>query len=703
MRRVRAWVVRLGGLFARARRERDLAQELEHHVQLHIDENVRLGMTPEEARRHALVKLGGIESVKEQCRDLRGLPALELLVRDVRFALRALRRTPGFALATVLTLGLAIGATVAVFAVVERVVLNPLPYPDSDRVIELDHGALGLNLPSGVPMTVGLYYQYLDRARTLDSVALYRTEELTLTGERGPERVRVVRATPSLATVLRVWPAQGRWFTDEEGMPGASPVAVLSHGLWVRRYAGDPGILGRSVTLSGVPAEVVGVMPASYAFPDPRVDLWVAGQVVRPTDIGIHNYRGVARLRGRAAVADARAELNALIADLPQAYPSGPRALRIEDEKLISTAITLKEATVGRVARALWILLASVGLVLLVACANVTNLFLVRAEARQREVALRRALGAGGPGIARYFLSESALLSLAGGVIGVGLAWGAVHLLVGFGPANLPRLEEVRLDGLALAFTLALSLVAALAFGAIPLLGGAPLAASLHESGRSNTASRGRYRARHLLMGGQIALALVLLVSSGLMVRSFQKLRALDPGFDPTSALTFRVGLSQREYPDRGAAIAAHHAILDRLSALPGVTAASASTCLPLAEEGLCFGNTLRVEGRDIQADRLPPVAAFRAVAGGYCEAMGIRLIRGRSIDRSDVERNERIVVINEALADAFFPNEDPIGERVRSNAPPAVSPAPVWLTMACWLPARRAARLNPIQALRTE
>jgi putative ABC transport system permease protein len=351
--------------------------------------------------------------------------------------------------------------------------------------------------------------------------------------------------------------------------------------------------------------------------------------------------------------------------------------------RLFAAPRTLKEMILGSVARGLWILLASVGLVLLVACANVANLFLVRSEARQREVAVRIALGAGRLGIARDFLAESVLLSITGGAIGLALAWGAVRLLVTIGPTNLPRLAEVHLDGVAVAYTLALSALAALVFGAIPLWRGTPLASSLHESGRGNTASRGHHRVRHLLMGGQVALALVLLVASGLIVRSFQKLRAVDPGFDASSALTFSLGLPDRHYPNRATVVVAHQAILDRLSTLPGVTAVSASTCLPLA--GSCFGNTVIVEGRAVPPGTVPPIAFFRAVAGGYFEAMGIRLLRGRGITRSDVERSEPAVVVNEAFAERFFPNQNPVGEHVSSNrAPVRAGEAPrfTWLTI---------------------
>jgi len=418
-------------------------------------------------------------------------------------------------------------------------------------------------------------------------------------------------------------------------------------------------------------------MPQAYAFPDPRVDLLVAEQISRATGFGLWNYKTVGRLREGATVERTRNELAGLIADLPRAYANDPRVVGNSVEiGLAATVKTLKDVLIGGVAVALWTLLAAVGLVLLVACANVANLFLVRSEARQREIAVREALGASRASIARYYLTESAWLASVGGVLGVALAWGAVRLLVSAGPATLPRLEEIHLDGLVLAFTFGVCVLAAVALGAIPLWRVARLAGSLHDSGRGNTTSRRSHRARNLLMGAQVALALVLLVASGLMIRSFQALRALNPGFDAASALTFSVGLAERDYPTQRAAIAAHHAILDRVAALPGVTAVSATTCLPLA--GGCSGNTLRVEGRVYQPNALPSVAMFRAVAGGYFETMGMRVLRGRSISRADVDHREPIVVVNQALANRFFPNQNPIGERVASNRMGDLS----WLTI---------------------
>jgi putative ABC transport system permease protein len=675
---------RLWNVVRRAHTDDDLKQELDTHLALIEEAGRARGLSADEARQEARLRFGNPLAYRERALDASIATWITDAWRDVVFAARRLVRSPAFTLASVLTLALALAANASIFAVVQRVVRNPLPYPESDRLIELDHGAQRLNLPSGLGMTRGLYYQYLTRSRTLDGVAVYAVDDLTLTGNGDPERIRVARATTTLAPVMRVWPALGRWFRDDEGLPGAARVAVLSHGLWTRRYGRDPRVLGRPVMLSGVPIEVIGVMPASYAFPGPRVDLWIAEPITRSMGFGIWTFRGVARLHDGVTVADARAELNGLIGDLSQAFPGDINASGNGEEiKLFSAARTLKETIVGDVARGLWILLVSVGLVLLVACANIANLFLVRSEARQREVAIRVALGAGRLGIARYFFAESVLLSMAGGAIGLALAWGAVRLLVTLGPASLPRLGEVRLDGVAVAYTFVLTILATLVFGTMPLSRGASLAASLHESGRGNTASRGRHQARHLLMGGQVALALVLLVASGLMVRSFQKMRAVDPGFDASSALTFSIGLPERNYPNRAAAVAAHQAVLDRLSALPGVTAVSASTCLPLA--GGCFGNTVRVEGRAMPPGTIMPIALLQAVAGGYFEAMGIRLLRGRGITRGDVERSEPAVVVNEAFAARFFPVQDPIGEHVSSNrasARPGEASSLRWLTI---------------------
>ena len=672
--------------------EDELDEEVVHHLERLASHHRARGLSAAEARAAARRDFGGQLRVRERCREQRGFAWRDTPLRDVAHATRSLLRAPAFTLVAALTLALATGATLASFAVVNRVVLRPLPYPESDRLVRLEHAIPRINVASGVGMTAGLYSQYAGRARTLDGVAIYSVGDATLADGGEPVRLRTARATPSLAPVLRTAPALGRWFTDDEGRAGGRGVAVLAHGLWTARYGGDPTVLGRSIALDGVPVEIVGVMPASFAFPDPRVQAWVPESIDEAAGFGLPFSRiGIARMRAGATLEAVRAELDALIDTLPARYPGDPGVLgNVGEGGLRSVAVTLKDATVGNVVGELWFLLASVGVLLLVACANVANLFLVRMEARHREVAIRRALGASGAGLASFFIVESALLAAAGGVGGLAFAWGALRALAWLAPAGLPRLHEIHLDTMAVLLDLVLCLMAALVFGSLPLWRRTPLAASLRESTR-NTAGAGRHRIRQLLMGAQVALALVLLVGSGLMVRSFQQLRAFDPGFDAASTLSFRIGLPGRAYPTRTAAVTAHNAILDRLSAIAGVTA-SASTALPLADS--CFSNTVVVRGVPVTTNGSRPVAAFCAVAGGYVETMHLRVRRGRSLSREDILRSAPDIVVNQAFGDIVLPNQDPIGARIRSNAPPAsaVRPdgeggftwdgAPPWLTV---------------------
>ena len=630
-----------------------------------------------------------LESAADERREKKGAPTWSLrrsiqgLGQDIRQAARRLIRTPSFTAAALLTVALAIGANASIFAIVHRVVLNPLPYPDSGRLIELDHGSVGLKMPADLGLTTGLYFYYRDHARSLESVAIYDTGRMTVTGGGDADRIRVTAATPSLARVLRVAPTLGRWFSDDEGRPGASPVAVLSHRLWTRRYGAAADVVGQSLILDGVRTEIIGVMPATFGFPDSRVEAWRVEQVSPSNGFGLWDYDGIARLRDGVTLDDARAELLGLIPAVANAYPNDPRAASNVETHLLFTGRFLKESVVGSVERALWMLLASVGVVMLVAAANVGNLFLVRADDRQKEVAVRRALGAGRLALARVFFVESALLSVAGGALGLMLAVAAVRLVVALAPASLPRLDEIRVDGVVVAFTFGLAVLAGIVFGAVQLRRRVDVAPALHDAGRSNSPGRARQRTRALLLGAQIAMALILLVASGLLVRSLENLRGADPGFNPTSTLAFDIGLPERDYPTREAAVDLHERILTRLAALPGVTAVGASTCLPLS--GGCNGNTLLIEGRPISPGRVPPLALFRAVSGGYFETMGIRVLRGRPIAAEDVTHREPVIVVDSTLADALFPQQDPIGQRVASNRPPSrpgATPELIWLTI---------------------
>lgn len=638
----------------------DIDRELEGHLQLAADDLIRSGLSPDEARRQALITLGGLDMTKEIYRDQRGIPVLERWTRELRHAFGRLRRSPGFTIAAVLSLALAIGANVAIFAVVERVVLNPLPYPDSGRLVMLDFSMKTRNVPAGFnSMTARQYFAYSDRSQTMAALAVYRTEDRTLTGAGIPERIRVARTTPSLSSVLRVSPEVGSWL-PVQARRGGTPVAVLSHGLWMRRYNGDTGMVGRGVTLNGVAATVVGVMPATFAFPDARVDAWI-NEVFAPEAGGdSYSFTGVARLKDGVSLETMRAEVDAMSRAMHADAPGNGYDL------IGSTATPLHEFTVGQIAPALWTLLGSAVVVLLVACANLANLFLVRSEARQREIAVRRALGASTGGISTYFLAESALLSAAGGSAGLVLAWYGTSLLVAFGPASLPRLEEVRLASVHGLFAFALTAFATVAFGIVPMLRLGTSHQPLHDSTRGASATRTSHRARQLLMGGQVALALVLLVASGLLFRSFVRLRAVDPGFNPSSALTFQVGLPQSDYPDRERIVRTHQAILDRLSALPGVTTTSAVNCVPLSGRGFCGGAPFFTEGESAAAAAVRPIVAIRPVAAAFFETMGMPLVAGRGIARTDIDTNEPVAVVNDTLSRLAFPGENPLGKRIR-------------------------------------
>lgn len=629
---------------------------------------------------------GAIDLVRFSCREFGGLMAVSVshiistLAQDTRQAARRLVRSPSFTIASVLTLALAIGANGAIYAVVKHVVIDPLPYANSDRLVDLDHGAQRLKVSSGLGLTRGIYYHYLNRAQSIESAAVYQSADGPITGRGDPEPIRVTSTTTSLAEVLGVAPALGRWFTDEEGRPGGPAVVVLSHGFWTRMFGRDPDAIGQSIVIADVPRQIVGVMPASFAFPDPRVELWTPEQIAPETGFGVWNYAGVARVRDRVSHESARAELTTLLGGLAQAFPGDQTAIGNSDIGLSFTGRLLKETYVGNVRQALWILLASVATVLLIACANIANLFLVRSEVRQREVAVRRALGAGRLELGQYFLSESFLLSGLGGVLGLGLAVAATRTLVAAGPPTLPRLQEIRVDGPVIAYIVLLSAIAAVVFGGITMARSSFSYAALSEGGRANTATRHGHRVRHVLLGAQVALALVLLIAAGLMARTFQNVRAIDPGFDAASALTFRIGLPARQYATRDAAIAAHEALLERFTRLPGVTGAAATSCLPLS--GGCTGNSLLIEGQPRVPGATLPIAVLRAVSDRYFETIGTQVLLGRAIDRNDVDHREPVAVVNDVFAKKLLTDRNPIGQRVASNRPPAPDSPIEWVTI---------------------
>jgi predicted permease len=588
---------------------------------------------------------------------------------DLRHAARRLRRRPSFTVASVATLALGIAAATSVFTLVHGVVLSPLPYPDSDRIVQVDYAATKLGMPRGLGVTYGFYRFYRKHAPSAAAMAMYDGTDLTLTGRGEPVRLDGVRATPSLAAVLGVAPRLGRWFTDEEGREGAAPVVVLSDRIWRERFGAAPAVLGERADLGGVPYQVVGVMGPGFAFPSEETAFWVP-RAVPATGVGGFNEKAVARLAPGARPADLEREMTSLVPLLRETTDDPGRiAAYLDEAGVVPRIMALKEEVVGEVRSTLWILLGTVGLVLAIAVANVTNLFLVRAEEAGRETAVRTALGAGGARVVRGFLAESTMLAVVAGALGTAGAAAAVRVLRLRAPVDIPRLSEVHLDATAAGVAVAITLAAALLVG----LGAAlrrrgALAAELKAGGGRATAGRRLLRGRNVLVAAQVALALVLLIGSGLLLRSFAGLRAVDLGFGQRRALVFDLGLPGSRYPDRAAARSFHDRLLARLRALPGVgSAAAVGPCLPLSGF-LCWGETLEAEGAPTPKGQSPPVLGTRVVTTGYFQTLGIP-VRGRRFTAADETTGAPAAILSESAARAYFGKGDPIGRRIRFGA----------------------------------
>jgi putative ABC transport system permease protein len=587
----------------------------------------------------------------------------------LRTAARNLMRAPAFAVAAVATLGLAIGANAGIFSVVQGVLLRPLPYPEPDRLVALQHTAPGLGYDR-FGMSSGLYLRY-GGADAFASTGLYAAATVNLTGDdMPPARVAGLRVSRELFTTLGVQPVLGRVFDADEDRPGGRAVVVLAHGLWRERFAADPAAIGRDLMIDGEPRTVIGVMPAGFDFPDGQPRLYLPLALDTATaNVGNFSVDAVARLRADADPARAAAAMRLALEQLAGDAEVAAFIAFAERARLAPVVTPLHQRIIGdEVSRALWILLGTVGFVFLIACANVTNLFLVRAESRQKEMAVRAALGAGRPGLVGHYLAESTVLAALGGVLGLGLAWVGLRGLLRFAPPTLPRLHAVTIDPAVLVFTILITAVAALLLALVPAvrLTSPSLLGILTRTARGSTAGRERNRTRQALVVAQTALALVLLAGSGLMVRSFQHLRALDPGFDARDGLTFRLSLPDAEYTiDR--ALAFNGQLIDRLRELPGVRAAGATSHPPLAS--CCTGTAHLVQDGPLAGQQPPPIFWHSAVWDGYFEAMGIPLLEGRTFDTADRDPARRFVVVSQAMARRAWPDGGALGRRLRLAA----------------------------------
>lgn len=582
-------------------------------------------------------------------------------VQSLGQAVRALSRRPGFAGIAALTLSLGIGANVAIFTVVESVLLRPLPYPGSDDIVLVRHHLPGLNLPE-LENSTGTIALYRESATKITRMAAVDEARRNLGGVDQPDRIAVADVTPEFFEVVATRPFLGRPIEEEDVADGAARVAVLLYPAFQARFGGDPGVIGRMIEIDGERTEIVGVMPRAFTYGNPDMVALLPMHLDRIPQFGTFGIAGLARLKPGVTVEEAQAEATALQAEIPVRWPDVSQEF-LDQGGWSVTVERFRDSMTEDIAKALWILLGTVGLVLLVAGANVANLFLVRAESRQREVAVRSALGAGRARLAGPFLAESLVLGGAGGLLGMALAWAGVRLLVAFGPDRLPRLHEVGFDATVVLFGLGLSVIAALVLGLLPLLhvSSRSRVTLLRSGAQHATAGRERNRLRRLLIIGQVATALVLLVSSGLMLRSMIRLRGVDPGFRSDGVLTVGVSLGQ---DDDRAAVSFYEQVLDRLDGMPGVALAGMTNSLPIDVSGV-NGSSFYIESKPRDDNELPPVAYYSAVTDGYFETMGISLLAGRAPTRQDVRGGVPVTWINQEFQRRFMP-DGAMAERIR-------------------------------------
>lgn len=664
---------RLRALFRRRQLDRELDEELQDHIERQIDEHVARGLTPEQARTVVLRAFGGLERRKEECRDMRRLNVVEDVWKEIGHAARVLRRSRSFTAIAVLTLALGIGANTAIFSVVYGVLLKPLPFDEADRLVAVYHLAPGFGASRRGPQSPATYFTYRDRGRVFEDIGLWMIDEVSVTGRGEPERVQVLRVTDGLLPLLRARPVLGRLFRKGEDTAGSPHRALLTYGYWQQAFGGARDVIGRSLAIDATPHEIMGVLPASFKF------LRTNPQVLLPTRLDRAEartgegfmFRGVARLDPGVTLSQANDDIARMIPLLVEQFPLPPGVTQQmwDEVGLAPNVRPLSDEVIGDIGRRLWILLGTVAIVLLIACANVANLFLVRIEGRQQELAVRAALGASRGRIARALLAESLMMGLAGGVVGLALAQAAIGLLRRLAPADLPRVDEIGLDPVVLLFTLAISVVTGLLFGLLPVLRfGTPNAAALQEGGRSASDAPGRHRTRNALVVAEVALAIVLLVVSGLMIRTFVAMRQVDPGFVyPENVQTFRLALPENLISDPEQVARTHEQIARRLEQVPGVTAVGLSSSITMDGEG--GGAPVFVEDQSVPGQQLPPLRTIRSIAPGYFETMGNRVVAGRGIMWTDVYGSNRVVLISENLAREYWKEpSDAVGKRVRGT-----------------------------------
>ena len=591
---------------------------------------------------------------------------------QLRHVTRRLVAAPLFTVVALLTLAIGIGANTAIFSVVKGVLLKPLPYDEPDRLVGVWHTApgFGFDVLNSGPAT---YFTYLEEGRSFEESGLYTGGSVTITGLAEPERVDVLRVTYGVLPALRVRPVVGRTFNVRDDSPGTPETVVLSYAYWQRKFAGDPQAVGRRLVVDGAARDIIGVLPQSFRFRDDHPAVLLPLRFDRAKIfVGDFSYEGIARLKPGVTLAQANADVARMLPIMADKFPPPPGFKRevFLQARMGPRLHLFKEDVVGDVGKVLWVLMAAVGIVLFIACANVADLFLVRAEGRQQELAIRAALGAGWAKLARELLFESVALGILGGLLGLGLAFAGIDLLVWLAPANIPRLDDISIDPVVLLFTLGISILAGVLFGCIPVFkyAAAPVGTLLREGGRALSAGKGRLRARNVLVVVQVALALVLLISSGLMIRTFQALRKVYPGFTrPEQVLTLHISIPEGQVADAESVTRMHQQIGERIQQIPGVASVGLSSSITL--DGNINNNPIFIEDFPTPSGQIPPMRRFKFISPGFSQTMGNRLVAGRDLTWADVYGDPTVLLISENLARKYW--RDParaVGRRVRET-----------------------------------
>jgi putative ABC transport system permease protein len=675
MKTLRRLFQRLTSWVTSARDEELLRAEFEEHVAMQTAANVRAGLSPGEARRQALLKFGSVEAIKDAYRDQRGLPVLETLVSDTRHALRRMRKALAFTAAVIVTLALGIGATTATFGVIDSVLIRPLAYPQAEALVSVSHTVAGLPGLANAPCSPSMYFTYREENRIFEQFGVWSSSGATVTGVAEPELPRALFVTYGVLDAVGVKPLLGRGFSQTDDTPGSPETVMLTYGYWQRRFGGDTSIVGRTLMIDSRPRTVIGVMPEAFRFQrDPELILPLRFE--RSTQfLANFSYQGIARLKPGVTIEQANADVARLLGVWLNAWPPNPGMARavLQNARFGPRVQPLKQDVVGDISTALWVVMGTLGLLLLIACANVANLLLVRAESRQQEFAIRAALGASRGRIAREMLVESIALAVLGGALGLGLAYAALRILVVRGPGTLPRLNEIGIDPLVLSFAFGVSLLSGVLFGVIPIVkyAGRRLATALRGIGRTFSHDRERHRARHVLVVVQVALALVLSIGSGLMIRTFQHLRSVQPGFthpEEIQILHSMIPMATAKEPER--VMRMQHEILDKLAAIPGVTSVGFASRAPLESFLGSARNPVYAEDKTFAQGQLPPLREHRMVAPGFFRTMGTRVIAGRDFAWTDLYEKRRVAIVSENLAREWWgvPGAA-LGKRIREGA----------------------------------